>query len=248
MSKTLTASHLIANGFADIGFWSATDQRIAAPLKLPPERGVYAFAVDDIVLYVGLASRSLRQRLNFYASPGASQRTNVRLNGLIRNLINDGTTVRILIAHPQDCTWNGFRMSGPEGLEAALIEDFNLPWNVRGSQSGALATGPRQALVSGGRRAHGSVPRAVIVFVAQNPRCTELQIAKGVFGPDAVQPQANSYCRRLVERGALKRLPTRPATYVLGEKATDGPKGDRPLTTLVCGEWSPSQRRSISLR
>lgn len=217
MNKSLTASYLIANGFTDVGCWNATDQRLGPPPELPLVRGVYAFAVDDKVLYVGLASRSLRQRLNFYARPGASQRTNVRLNGLIRRLISEGSTVRILIAHPQDGTWNGFRLSGPEGLEAALIEDFKIPWNVKGAVVDVSSTETSQADAIAGRRPHGSASRAIIDFVAKNPRCTELAIAKGVFGPNAVQPQANSYCRKLVERGALKRLPTRPATYLLSD-------------------------------
>jgi len=110
-------------------------------------------------------------------------------------------------------------MSGPEGLEAALIEDFYLPWNMRGSETEVLrpSTNPEP---SDGRRPHGSVPSAIARFVALNPKCTELQIAKGVFGPKAVQPQANSYCRKLVERGVLERLPTRPVTYLL--KKTEG--------------------------
>ena len=214
MKKKLTASHLVAQGFKDVGSWSATIHRLAAP-ELPSERGVYAFVVGEDVFYVGLASRSLRQRLNFYARPGRSQRTNVRLNGLIRQLIDEGDTVRILLAHPQDGMWNGFRLSGPEGLEAALIEDFDLPWNMRGSSTKVAATKVLQISSGPNRRPHGSIPREVIDFVAKNPHCTELEIAKGVFGKDAVQPRVNPYCRKLVESGALKRLPTRPATYLI---------------------------------
>lgn len=89
--------------------------------------------MDEFVQYVGLASRSLRNRLSFYRRSGKSQRTNVRLNGVIRAQLETGATVKILIAEPADSRWNGLPIRGPEGLEAGLIDNFNLPWNLRAS-------------------------------------------------------------------------------------------------------------------
>jgi hypothetical protein len=215
MTPRLTTELLLDSGFVEVGCWTVSEHRINPPANLPAKRGVYAFAIDGQAMYVGLASRSVKQRLGFYARPGASQRTNVRLNAMIRDLVGRGATIRIFLAHPEDGAWNGFRVSGPEGLEAALIEDYDLPWNQRGSQSASSLIPANAGPIATGRRPHGSVPQAICDFVAANPRCTELQIAKGVFGPSAVQPQANQYCRRLVDEGRLKRLPTRPATYVL---------------------------------
>ena len=215
--RELTVDRLLECGFEEAGLWTATETRISPPSDLPTKRGVYAFAIEDRVMYVGLASRSIRQRLGFYARPGASQRTNLRLNAMIRDRISTGTKIRILIAHPKDSEWNGLRLSGPEGLEAALIEDFDLQWNERGSQTPALQ--PKTvAPPRSGRRRHGTTPQAIRKFVAANPHCTELQIAKGVFGPSAVQPRANQYCRRLVDEGILERLPTRPVTYILKKR------------------------------
>ena len=211
----LTVGNLLSRGFHEFESWVANEKRILPPRLLPHERGVYAFAVGEQIMYVGVASRSLRQRLGFYARPGVSQRTNVRLNAMIREHIKCGETVRILIAHPEDREWNGLRLSGPEGLESALIEDFDLPWNVRGSVPPISQLKEIQGSPSPTRRVHGSTPAAILAFVAANPKCTELQIAKGVFGPNAVQPRANQYCRRLVEDGKLERLATRPATYVV---------------------------------
>lgn len=216
MARELTVERLLQSGFKEVGCWAVAERRINPPPDLPAERGVYAFAIDAQVMYIGLASRSIRQRLGFYARPGASQRTNVRLNAVIRDRISTGATIRILVAHPDDGEWNGFRLSGPEGLEAALIEDFDLPWNERGSRPAArsLVSAPG-GTGSHGRRQHGTTSQAIVDFVAANPHCTELQIAKGVFGPSAVQPRANQYCRRLADEGLLERLPTRPVTYVV---------------------------------
>jgi hypothetical protein len=219
----LTVQRLLQSGFSEVDCWLAGDDRIHPPRNLPKQRGVYAFAVGERVMYVGLASRSIHQRLGFYARAGASQLTNVRLNGIIRDTISKGQSVRVLIAHPPDLEWMGLRMSGPEALEAALIEDFRPAWNMKGVQR-APAVADTTSDKPSNRRAWGSNSDAIVEFVRANPNCTELQIAKGVFGPDAVQPQVNSYCRQLVERGVLKRLLTRPITYVgvgLGSPSPD---------------------------
>lgn len=213
--RELRVGQLLERGFAEMTCWTVGAERLDPPRDLPAQRGVYAFAIGERVLYVGLASRSLKQRLNFYARPGASQRTNVRLNATIAERIREGQTVRILIAHPEDTSWNGWRISGSEGLEAAFIEDYDLPWNRKGTNSSAAAatvSSPARTNTKA-RRARGSVPLAIYEFIHANPGCTELEIAKGVFGPNALQPQANSYCRKLVEAGRIERLPTRPVTY-----------------------------------
>lgn len=211
----LTVARLIEAGFTEFDSWLSGEGRLHPPRNLPPRRGVYAFAIDDLVMYVGLASRSIKQRLGFYSRPGSTQPTNIRLNETILGQIGQGHVVRVLIAHPPDLTWNGLRMSGSEALEAALIEDFCPSWNKKGSSPSArlpsVKPTPRIARTtkSGGR------PEQIVEFVRTNPRCTELQIARGVFGPAAVQPQANPYCRKLVELGQLERLATRPVTYLV---------------------------------
>ena len=102
----------------EIGCWELTSERkLAHTIELPAKSGVYAFAIDGVVQYVGLAARSLRQRLGFYQKPGATQRTNVRLNEVIRGRIEQGAVVEILIAHPPNYDWNGLKISGAEGLK-----------------------------------------------------------------------------------------------------------------------------------
>jgi hypothetical protein len=215
LGQELTVARLLNSGFEDVACWTAKQDKLDRLVGLPSTRGVYAFAVSEQVVYVGLASRSLKQRLGFYTRPGSSQQTNVRLNGMILGLIGRGQIVRVLIAHPGDAEWNGLRLSGPEGLEAALIEDHDLPWNVRGSRSAMRSAANIPSPDARGRRTHGTTRKAILDFVAANPRCSELQIARGVFGSSAVQLRANPYCRGLVEDGHLERLPTRPATYLV---------------------------------
>lgn len=214
--RELSVADLLGRGFREMACWSTDDQGLNPPKDLPAQRGVYAFAIGDRVVYVGLASRSLKQRLGFYARPGVSQRTNVRLNEMIAQRIHEGQTVRVLIAHPADTDWNGWRISGSEGLEAALIEDSELPWNMKGvTRPPSVETSVKLATNDPSPRPHGTTPSAVYNFIAANPQCTEREIANGVFGPNATQPQANPYCRKLVASGKIERLQTRPITYVI---------------------------------
>ncbi len=134
--RTLSAKHLLAAGFKEVGEWELNEARdLTHAIDLPRTPGVYAFAINGIVQYVGLASKSLHQRLGFYRKPGPSQRTNIRLNEVIRGHLGEGRTVQVLIGHPPDHEWNGLKISGAEGLEAGLISEFYLPWNVRGASA-----------------------------------------------------------------------------------------------------------------
>lgn len=203
MSKPqLTAGRLRASGFEEAGCWELNSARdLVHDVDLPAHAGVYAFAIDGVVQYVGLASKSLRQRLGFYRKPGASQRTNVRLNEIIRGNLHKGTVVQILIAHPPENNWNGLKIKGAEGLEAGLIAEFDLPWNVRGSN---LLTA-KPAIVAFDQSQASEVAQRIVDLVRKRPGMTELEIAKAIHGPSAVQQQVNQQCRALVKAGHLVR-------------------------------------------
>lgn len=201
----LTVERLMKAGFEEVGCWELNSARdLAHRIDLPQQAGVYAFAIDGVVQYVGLASKSLRQRLGFYRKPGASQRTNVRLNEIIRSHIDEGTVVQILIGHPPDGNWQGLPIKGAEGLEAGLIAGFALPWNVRGANF-ATASSPLSPAPSPAPKREGTLATRILDLVKRRPGMTELEIAKAIYGPTAVQPQVNQDCRLLVSSGALER-------------------------------------------
>ena len=197
--QELTAKRLLRAGFQRAGCWELrSEQQLTHPIDLPTRTGVYAFAVDGIVQYVGLASTSIRQRMGFYSKPGAGQRTNVRLNEIIRGHIAEGSVVEILIAHPADFEWEGLKVSGAEGLEAGLIREFDLPWNIRGSSRSAK-------LVRRKVPRPRSVSDRILSIVRHRPGLTELEIARAMYGKDATQQQVNRYCRELDELGLIER-------------------------------------------
>jgi hypothetical protein len=95
------------------------------------EVGVYAFAREDTVLYVGVATMGLAKRLYFYVKPGASQRTSQRLNEMLKKELAAVPHIDVYTAAPPNLEWNGLPVHGSAGLELGLIKKYNLPWNVR---------------------------------------------------------------------------------------------------------------------
>jgi hypothetical protein len=202
--RTLTVRHLLAAGFKKVGEWELNDvSELTHSISLPQKAGVYAFAIKGIVQYVGLASKSLNQRLGFYRKPGPSQRTNIRLNDVIRGHLGKGRRVQVLIAHPPDFEWNGLKVSGAEGLEAGLIAEFDLPWNMRGSQPTATEGGTSVRFPS--RKKRTDVAGEILGLVRRRPGMTELEIAKKLYGPSALQPQVNPHCRKLLQQRLVER-------------------------------------------
>lgn len=131
---SLASAYLVEHGFRRCAIWTISpDGTLSTDCPLPTDAGVYAFARDGVVLYVGVASKSFAKRLYGYGKPGSGQRTNMRLNELIRSEIGTGKAIELLIASPPSLEWNGMLVDGPAGLEAGLIRQFSLPWNVRGS-------------------------------------------------------------------------------------------------------------------
>ena len=201
MKPRLTTDRLIRGGFKEVGCWELNSVRdLVHSIGLPKSAGVYAFVIDGVAQYVGLASKSLHQRLGFYRKPGASQRTNVRLNEIIRGKLAKGTIVQIFTAQPSDHEWNGFRVKGAEGLEAGLIDEFDLAWNMRGTVRAVAPASvpPRTASQSG-------IATRIVDLVRRRPGMTELEIAKAIYGPAAVQQQVNQHCRSLLKQGQVER-------------------------------------------
>jgi len=128
----LQATTLLQGGFTAIAAWQALEnEALAVSGEIPRHPGVYAFVITGQVMYVGVATNSLAQRLYAYTRPGPTQVTNIRLKAHILRQLAAGDQVEILIAMPPDSEWNGLPVSGSVGLELGLIKTFNLPWNSR---------------------------------------------------------------------------------------------------------------------
>jgi|SRR5215203_3313643 len=128
----LSVDDLVGGGFEFAGRWILTDLcdfALDRPIAKAP--GVYAFAADGIVLYVGVATIGLAKRLYFYTKPGPRQLTNLRLNQLIKTELATRPFINIYTATPGDLEWNGLPVNLSAGLELGLIQEYALPWNKR---------------------------------------------------------------------------------------------------------------------
>jgi len=132
----LKVEYLLARGFVRSGSWQLSSQSLLElELPMPKELGVYAFAQDGIVQYVGVATMGLAKRIYFYVRPGSTQITSLRINELLRAELSGQRGVEILVATPPDLEWNDLPVHGAAGLELGLIKKFSLPWNKRSANS-----------------------------------------------------------------------------------------------------------------
>lgn len=130
----LTAVKLLQSGFALLSRWHLDADRLFLEKPVPHEAGVYAFIKNGSALYVGVANMGLKRRLYFYARPGKTQRTSLRLNALLKKELRETSIIEIYAAMPGEMSWNGLPVSGAAGLELGLIQNFDLPWNMRSAR------------------------------------------------------------------------------------------------------------------
>jgi len=124
---------LLDAGFIRVGEWKLIDGKIRLVGDISKRPAVYAHIVDGKVLYVGSATRSLKQRTYFYEKPGRTQRTSNRINQLLQEQLSQGLAAWIVAAFPEPGTWNSLPVDMVTGLEGGLIKLLAPPWNMRGT-------------------------------------------------------------------------------------------------------------------
>ena len=125
---------LLAIGFRPAGRWRLVEERPDLVLNdcgaLSPV--LYAFVIEERVMYVGKTAQSLRRRLYGYKRPGPRQITNIRNNQRIMDALHEGLQVEILVYHDPDPVQHGaFIVNTAAGLEDDIIRTLRPPWNGR---------------------------------------------------------------------------------------------------------------------
>lgn len=125
---------LLRAGFQFLGEWTQDpESEIRLDAKAPTEPGVYAFAANDIVVYVGLTQTGLRTRLDHYRRGHERQRTSARVKKLIAKALAENHRVKVMVATPLPGGWNGLPVNTAAGLEAGLIQMIRPAWNILGA-------------------------------------------------------------------------------------------------------------------
>jgi len=121
-------------GFELIGEWiHDRESPLRLDAKAPTVPGVYAFVVDDIVVYVGLSLSGLKTRLDQYRRGHTGQRTSARIKEKISHTLREGRRVMVFVATPEPQEWRDLPVNTAAGLEAGLIELIRPSWNIRGA-------------------------------------------------------------------------------------------------------------------
>jgi excinuclease UvrABC nuclease subunit len=122
-------------GFQFLGEWTGNpDGTILLHAPAPSAPGVYAFVVDDVVVYVGLTLSGLRIRFDQYRRGHEGQRTSARINDRIAQTLLKGKRVKVLVATPEPLEWQELPVNTAAGLEAGLIEMIRPSWNIKGAR------------------------------------------------------------------------------------------------------------------
>jgi hypothetical protein len=121
-------------GFQFLGEWTHDPESLLQlDAKASGAPRVYAFVVDDIVVYVGLTLSGLKIRLDQYRRGHKGQKTSSRINGRISQTLHEGKRVKVLVATPEPTEWQELPVNTAAALEAGLIEMIRPAWNRRGA-------------------------------------------------------------------------------------------------------------------
>ena len=128
-----TAKRLIAAGFDLSGQWKLdTASRARFVGEAPQQPGVYVFAVNEKVHYVGSAQTGLAKRLRQYDQTNKRTGFRFRLISLITEKLKGGSKVEVLTIVPRPMRRKGLPVDPIAGLEEGLIRELRPNWNKRG--------------------------------------------------------------------------------------------------------------------
>jgi hypothetical protein len=101
---------LTSAGFRLLGEWTRDpESALQLDAKAPRVPGVYAFVVDDVVVYVGLTKIGLNRRFEQYRRGRKRQRTSARINDRIASTLAAAKRVKVLVAPPEPSDGTGCR-------------------------------------------------------------------------------------------------------------------------------------------
>jgi hypothetical protein len=123
---------LKAIGFTLVGCWKVAESGLVFALSaLATARNVlYAFVVDDEVMYVGKTVQPLRTRMAGYKTQGPTQSTNIKNNRNIQEALGQGKRVEIFVLPDNGLLhYGGFHVNLAAGLEDSLVRELMPPWN-----------------------------------------------------------------------------------------------------------------------
>jgi hypothetical protein len=100
-----------------------------APAPPSDAPGLYAFVIEDAIVYVGLATLGISRRLRSYETDDPRERKQRPVTSLLGEALADGQQVKVFVATPEVLDRNGVPVDVAAGLETALIARARPWWN-----------------------------------------------------------------------------------------------------------------------
>lgn len=129
-------NELINIGFVRIGSWDFKNGNLlfSNDNSINSKNALYSFAIGNTVKYIGKTTNTIEKRLNQYAKPHSTQRTNYRVNENIINELLKGSSVEIyvFISNEKVDSFGIFNLNVSAGLEDSIIHKLNPDWNSLG--------------------------------------------------------------------------------------------------------------------
>lgn len=126
---------LINIGFKKAGYWSLDNEQLKLVYSLPfkDKNALYAFAMGEEVKYVGKTSNFIHKRLKHYERPDPSQKTNQKINNILKALLKKNKIIEVYIFVDHEPEKVGeFTLNLAAGLEDSIISILNPEWNYNG--------------------------------------------------------------------------------------------------------------------
>jgi len=98
------------------------------------ENVLYAFVIDEDVRYVGKTARTIKDRMRNIEYADSSQQTNIKLQGHIKDLLEEGKDVDVYSLVDDGLIHYGrFHLNLAAGLEDDIIGKLKPEWNNIGT-------------------------------------------------------------------------------------------------------------------
>jgi hypothetical protein len=135
-------------GFQVVGHWclSGNEPKLQLTNMQNDQNVIYAFVVDENVMYIGKTTQPLEKRMYGYQRPGPTQSTNIKNRANILEALEKGRDVQILGLRDNGLHHYGsFHINLAAGLEDDLINKLNPEWNGRVRAESARPVNERKA-------------------------------------------------------------------------------------------------------
>jgi hypothetical protein len=119
-------------GFQKVGNWTLKDNTLDYSIDISNKNinFLYAFVVNDEIKYIGKSTQTIYKRFQGYKKPGSSQKTNIKNNANLKEVLMQSQAVDIYIFIDTGLLRYGeFHINLAAGLEDDLIKQIKPEWN-----------------------------------------------------------------------------------------------------------------------